>query len=326
MKNVLKRYSLITVILVLVLAVPLAGAGCTPEKSAPPSPGLDLSQTLVPDTDLDIYLYLRQENPTAVPKELLGSRADLSVVSLALWGVPAEEDFSFGGALTLASTEEAALVHSQLGTAQDFRTLLSGRTIYFVEGNGAAAGKLWAAISDNKFKRYEDEKVLTQITAMPDGDDTGMAAVGISKPSPKLLDRILADTGEDLTEMVRMFLNLGQIEVIAAGLYAPGELDLAELVRRGESGNFREMEIGVLALVKSGLPGLVVQTAVARLLESSRFTAITLGDITVYRGVVSFEGEREPVLVRVIGNRVYLAMSSQEAYARTLIAGIRVLE
>ena len=55
--------------------------GCEEEEPPEPTPppGIDLSSTLVPNADLDVYLFARQENPTVVLNEFVGTTNDFTV-------------------------------------------------------------------------------------------------------------------------------------------------------------------------------------------------------------------------------------------------------
>ncbi len=74
----------------------------------------NLSATLVPDMDLDVYIYLSQERPTRLSSETAETRTDIDIDSLAVWGVSTEEDFAFGGAITLADAGQAEEVQSKI--------------------------------------------------------------------------------------------------------------------------------------------------------------------------------------------------------------------
>ena len=326
MKQKIIRYLTSIVLILSFLIVPLASAGCTEEKPPPPpaSPPLDLARTLVPNTDLDIYLFVRQERPTSIPKDMIQAPDNLQVSSLAVWGVPAENDFTFGGAVTLTNAETATGIHSRIAPENGLWTTLARETIYFVQGSGTAARTLQAAIKGNDFKYYDDEEALREITLLPDAGRTKLAVVGIAKPGPELVRIIASGAGEDAAGMANMLFSLAQIQVVVSGLYAPEQIDIAELSQKVRQGKLHETTVGVLALVKSGLPGVVVSPAVNKFLEESGYTPLNLGGITVYRGFVQVDrSTRVPLFIRVEDNRIYLALSPQEKYAQLLITSIQ---
>ena len=143
---------------IMLLAIPIISMGCEEEKAPqpppppPPPPTFNLASTLVPNTDLDVYVYVQQEHPTIVPKDMINAPFDLEVESMALWGIPADDDFTFGGGLTLSSAADASKIHAQITPREEIWTALIDRTIYFVHGSGTAAQTLKTAISNKNFK------------------------------------------------------------------------------------------------------------------------------------------------------------------------------
>jgi len=99
----------------------------------------ELAATMVPNVNLDVYLYMNQGSPTAVPKELIHSPADIKIDSLAVWGLVNGDTYSIGGALTFTSSGDASSIYSQLPQQADIWTKLSDRTIYLVQGSGGPA-------------------------------------------------------------------------------------------------------------------------------------------------------------------------------------------
>lgn len=70
----------------------------------------ELAATRVPNLDLDVYLYHNQGSPTTVPKDLTGSSMDISVDSLAIWGIINANTYALGEALTFNNVDDAKLL------------------------------------------------------------------------------------------------------------------------------------------------------------------------------------------------------------------------
>jgi len=313
------------IIVAALLALPLAVLGCTPSTppTPPPAPPIDLAQTLVPDLDISLYTYVRQENPTTIPARMIHAPADLNVASLALWGVPSGEELTLGGAVTFTSSREASAVFDQVKDSPDMWTSLADATVYFVPKSGASARALVDAISNNRFKYYDDAAAIAEIALLPNGGRARQAGVAVSRPGPELLKIISESTDRDTAQMVQTLLSTAQIEVVAGGLYAPEQIDIARVYRMMSSGNIAELVAGTLLAVKSGLPGIVVGPAVTGFLERANYTKLDLEGITVYRGYIPVSGTRVPALIRVVGNRIYVAVSPSQDYAALLITGVR---
>ena len=310
--------------LALLMAIPITAVGCQeneePRAKAPSAEAL--SSTLVPNMDLDVYVYLKQDSPTTLPAEMINAPLDVDVESLAIWGVSAEDDFAFGGALTLTSAAQAAKVHSQITLLAETWTKLSGSTIYLVQGSGTAAESLKRAISNNDFKYYDDSKALEAVDKLPGGGATRRAGVAVARPN-KALFSYIARGGEGMG-MVNTILTLAKLEVIAAGVYSPGPIDVARVATVMErEGGIPNLDLGILVLLKSGLPGFIAEPAAKKFLTAADFTERSLGELTMYQGsFVTGGGQAIPVLVRIEGNHVFAAISGKEAYAQTLITSI----
>jgi len=322
MKNKLIAKLLIPV-LTLLLAISVIGVGCAGEAGQPPetSSTSELSSILVPNVPLDIYLYARQDSPTMLPAEMVDAPYDIGVESLAAWGVPAEDSFAFGMGLTLSSASDAAKAYDQITLEEDGWKMLSGSTIYLVHGSGTAAELLKTAISNNDFKYYDDSECLSAAARLPDGGTTRLAAIALAKPSESLIGLLSQDVDFEATGMINTVLKLVRLKVIAAGLYSPHQIDIARVAKIMENnGNIADLDLGVLLLVKSGLPGFLLKPAVGKLLTESDFTETSAGELTLYKGSWDTgDGEIVPVMVRIDGGSIFAAISGQESYAETLI-------
>ncbi|MBI4187539.1 MAG: hypothetical protein HY530_08575 [Chloroflexi bacterium] len=325
MKTSLKT-KLLTFISVLLIVIPIASAGCQRETAPTPAPSpAELSTTLVPNVPLDIYLYARQSRPTTVPAKMVNTPQDTSIESLAIWGVPAADDFAFGMALTLTSNEEASKVYSAMTLPEDAWKKLSGNTIYLVQGPGHAAESLKTAISNNDFKHYDDSEALQATAFLPGGSTFNPAAIATAKPSDMLINLLAQNAGNQGLGQLNLILKLMNLKVIAAGLYSPRQINLAEISEAIDSGSsIYDLDLGVVVLVRSGFPGFIVEPTVKKFLVEAKFAEVKSGELTLYKGTWETDGGKGvPVLIKVEGNDVFIALSGQESYAETLISNLR---
>ena len=316
---------LLIIALALLMTIPIATVGCQ-EKGEPltkaPSAGA-LSSTLVPNMNLDVYVYVKQDSPTTLPADMINAPIDIEVELLAIWGVSTEDDFAFGGAFALTSASQATKVYSQIKPRSDVWSKLSGSTIFVVQGSGTAAESLKRAIANNDFKYYNDSKGLRAVATLPDGGATKLAGVAIAKPSKALINYITKGRDTEGLRMVNTILAIARLDVIAAGLYSPEQIDVAGLaIAMEREGGISHLDLGILVLLKSGLPGFVVEPAVKKILTEAEFNETSLGDLTLYQGSFDTQGQAVPVLVRIEGNHVFAAVSGKESYAQTLITSI----
>ncbi len=316
---------LVTALLFLLISTPLIAVGCQEEVTQPPATSThsDLSTTLVPNIDLDMYVYVKQDNPTTVPKGLVGTSLDVVAESIALWGIPTEDAFILGGGLTFVSTANAAKTHAQISGQAEIWTKLSERTIYFVQGSGIVAETMKTAISKNNLKQYDDQNALLEVALLPDSGTTKLAAIGIVIPSEKLTELIAKNINPEYSGMVNTLLTQARLQVVTVGLYAPQQIDIAEITQKIERGSIWESDLGILALIKSGLLSFIVSPIVKKVLDNAGYVETTVGELTLYKGSLDVDNGKDiPILIRVEGNRIYATVSGQESYARTIIINV----
>jgi hypothetical protein len=318
---------LLILIMTSLLSIPLVATGCEQElkKSASPSTS-ELSKTMVPNVPLDLYIYAKQNSPTVIPAELVNSSHDVTVESLAIWGVPINETFAFGAALTLPTNREASRVYDEIQPPRNTWTKLSENVIYLVYGTDPAAESLRKAISNNDFKHYDDSEGLHTVSLLPSGDTTKLAAVAIAKPSDALVNTMVREGGFQARELISLMLKLVDLKIVSAGLYSPHEIDVAKTFEAlNKSGSPYSPDLGGLVLIKSGLPSLIVEPTVKKVLSEREFVETNSGELTVYKGSWNTgSGKIVHAVVRIEGNYIFVASSGNESYAETLIARVRV--
>ena len=322
MKN--KWLAVIIPLTVLLLVMPLIGLGCE-QETAPLTPAVtELAETRVPNLPLDVYFYLKQERPTRLSADTFGLPVDMEVVSLAFWGVAQEGEVGFSAGLTLNSARQAKDIYERASSELEGWSRLSGNTIYFVYGSGTAARSLIKAIEADDFKPYDDAEGLEAAAALPDTGDK-VAALALVKPSEQLISALAGGVDEDSQGLINLALKLVRLKVIAAGVYAPGQVDIAGLMAQVEAhGVSSDRDLGILAMVQSGLPGLMVKPAVEKLLDEQDFSPTEAGEYNLYRkSWATGDGGTMHIIIRVEGSRVFIAVSGRESYAETLILSVK---
>jgi hypothetical protein len=316
------RYALISSLIIIVFLIPLIGAGCeSPVISG--TIASELAATMVPDVNLDIYLYIKQEGPTTVPKDLINSPTDIKVDSLAIWGLINDTTYSIGGALTFTNAGDASNVYSQLPEQADIWSKLSDRTIYLVRGSGGPTESLKSAISNNNFKHYDDSKALSEVALMPYGSPTKPAAVGIIKPGQAAVNLLKPYIDAKTAATIDSILTWAKPQVIVIGLYAPQQIDIADIAQRVKNNTIWHVDLGVAASINSAFPGFIVSPIATRMLDNNGYTKVNVGNLTVYK--VSLDvgnGRTIPVLINVDSNHVFVTASWNESYAQTIMTSI----
>ena len=94
----------------------------------------------------------------------------------------------------------------------------------------------------------------------------------------------------------------------------------SELIR---SGNIAALDAGILLVVKSDLPGFMIEPLVSNYLTRYGFEQYMVGDVSLYKGYdMGIGGDELETFVRIEGNFVFASMAGQEAYAETLIMSV----
>jgi len=320
--------NLLVISIVLLMAVLVTGMGCQigrklPAQPSTPPPG-ELSSTLVPNVPLDAYVYARQHNPTRIPADMVNLPREVEAESISFWGVPAGDDFAFGMAFTLTDSEDASQLYNEIRIKGDSWKMLSGNTIYLVYGSGAAAGSLKTAISNQDFKYFDDGELLEAAAALSVNGLSRPAAVGVGRPSKALINFAAKDAGSETLGQIDLIMNIAKLNVIAVGLYSPSQIDVAEITKIVmNGGDISSLNLGLLVYVQSGLPGFLAEPAIGQFLRENHFDEVTLGELTVYKGAWDIVGgEGIPVMIAIVGNRIFVAVAAQESYVKTLITGV----
>ena len=323
MKIMVKRLSVL--FLVLTVLCSFLAVGCLGDTEQFPVSSADkFAALLVPDTNLELYAYAKQDRPTIIPAKIVNLSHDIKVESLAIWGLPSDKNLVFGAGLTFASSSDATETYSSINFEKNGWKVLLDNKIYIVRGTGAAAESLKAAILNNSFKYYTNGNVLQAVAMLPRGGRTKMVAIGVAKPSNQVLEFTAGYIGKKNFEQVNKVLKLLNPEVVIGGLYSPHQINIAKAVEVFEKGSGADaLDVGMLILIKSGLPGFVVSPGVKSTLKDYGFAEAQIGEFTLYKGSWSApDGSTIPIIVRIEGNHIFAAISGQEAYAQTLITSI----
>jgi len=282
-----------------------------------------LAATMVPNVNLDMYIYFHQENPTIVSKDLIGSSTDISVDSLAMWGVINDNMYSVGGALTFTNVSDAGYIFSQLPQQNDLWTKLSSNIIYFVQSSGGPSERLISAITNNNFKRYNDKQALGEVSLMPDDSTSIPGGIGIIKPTQAALNLLRPYIDINSADTVERIFTWAKPQVIVIGLYSSQQIDIADTVQRIITNTILDADLGGIISINSSFPGLLFSPVAVKYMDNIGYLKANLGDLTVYQAFLDDgDGKTIPVLINVSGNHVFATISGQESYAETLMTSI----
>jgi hypothetical protein len=281
-----------------------------------------LAATLVPDVNLDVYIYIKQLTGTIVPRNLIGLDSDIQIDSLAIWGIIKNNLYSISGMLNFPTVSDAGNLYSQLPQKNDIWAKLVGNHIYVVRGSGVSAEILKKAINNNNFKAYNDRHALGQIVAMPYSNSIKPVAICIVKPGQASIDILKEYVDIKTVNTVQNIYTWAKPQIIVAGLY-PETVDIADVEREINNKALSDTNLCIVASANSIFPGFLTNSTAIRLLKKEGFTKIISGNLTEYQGSIDIgNGQSIPVLVNFAGNRVFATVSGNGPYAQTLMSNI----
>lgn len=320
-----KLYKLLLILTtsIMILGIPLLSTGCAENTSG--TTATELAATMVPTANLDVYIYANQQAPTVIPKSLTGADADISVQSLAIWGIANNDtQYTIGGALTFTNSTDASAVFAQIPHSTNIYTKLSDRTIYFLQGSGASAQTIKSAIDNNNFKPYDNKEALSEVSKLPSGGTTNPGLICIIKPDPAAVNLVKQYLGQNTADTVNSVFSDAKPGIIVLGVFGSQPLNLADMVQSVSDNTIWNMDLGVVVSIKSIYPGFIFSPIAGHVISNQGFPEVKIGGLTAYKDSVNLgNGKTIPIYLNVSGNNVYVTASGNDSYAQTLLTDIK---
>jgi hypothetical protein len=318
----LKSLIFILFLSVMLLSVSLLGVGC--KSGIAGTAAAELEATMVPPVDLDVYVYINQQVPTKIPKNLIGTSSDISVQSLAIWGIIASStQYTVAGALTFTSPADASTVFGLFPAISDIYTRLSNNTIYFLRVSGPSASSFRSAIDNNNFKHFDDSRALEEVSKLPYGGTTNPGIIGVVKPTQQAVDLAKKYVDSNTANTLQTVYSNGKPSEIALGVFSPQPLDLANIAQQSSNGTIPTIDLGVVVAISSAYPGIIFSPVANRAIAGQGYPEVKVGNLTAYKDSTSLGGKAVSIYLNVSGNQVFVAASPSDSYAQTLLTGIR---
>jgi hypothetical protein len=317
------RVWIITGLALIMLTMPLAASGCT-GTAVSGIAATELAATMVPPVDLDFYIYVNQQVYTRVPKSLTGALSDISVQSLAIWGVAnGDNQYSVSGALTFTSAAEAKAVFTQIPAQTNIYTKLSDKVIYFVGGAGGPAQSIKNAVDNNNLKVYDDKVALTEVSHLPSSGATRPGIIGVIKPTNAALKVIKQHIDQNTASTIDRIYADAKPKTVVLGVFGSQPVDFADLVQRISNNTIWDMDLGIVLTMGSTYPGVVFSPIANRIISNQGFPERQVGTLTAFKDNLDIgNGKTIPVYLNVSGNHIFAAASGKDSYAQTLLTGI----
>lgn len=316
------RLLMILTTVMAMIAMPLLVAGCSTSVTA--APAVELASTMVPSIDLDLYIYANQQVPTVIPKDLIGTKSDISVQSLAIWGVVnGDNQYALGGALIFSDNTDAGSVFDQISKSANIYTKLSGSTIYFLQGSGGPLETMKNAIDNNDFKKYNDSNALAAVATFPTGGTTNAGLIAVVKPSQAAINLVKQYLGQNTADTVNTVFSDAKPHILALGIFGSQPLNLADLAQSISDNTIWNMDLGVVVAMDSIYPGFIFSPIAGHVIADQGFPEVNVGNLTAYKDSVNLsDGKTIPIYLNISGDHIFAASSGNDAYAQTLLTNI----
>jgi hypothetical protein len=284
----------------------------------------DFAVSLVPNTNIDVYLYAKQTSLTTIPSALLNTPTDIQVESLAIWGVQGDKNMTFGMGLTFSSGQAAADMYNSARSSADSWKFLRRNNVYVVTGSGGNTEQLKTAILKDDFKTYKNSSLFEAANWLPKSVRANMIGVAAIKPGKQItsffMDKLNFGSFAKFDEISK----LANIDMVIVGLYSPHQINIARALQviKGD-GKVADIDLGLAIAFKSNLPGLLVTQRMKDALMQQGLAETKIAGLTVYKGYWNNTYTQPvPVCARVQDQYLFLTLSGQENYAETLITSI----
>jgi hypothetical protein len=274
-----------------------------------------------PNVELNAYFYAATGNDLVVPadafRDASGSQSTVSITTIEAAALTPAQDY--GLSLAFASAEDAALAYELIEDhTEDFRWIQrDGASLMVGAGEEGWAEALRVAWLDDERLAIEEQYggVWEVIRLLPQEAPATPVAAGFVRSVPENIEDFLALQGVDVPRLADAFEFI-KVEEVAFVVYSD-DLDMLP-VTSGIAG-FRELDVGVVAVVQAGYPGFVVD-----LLLGSFANRIGLETVKVEGRQVRYRGlDGEAYLMMVsYGSSLFFALSPTREGVEELIRAV----
>jgi hypothetical protein len=320
----MRRTANVTLLAVVAAALLLGACTANPEPGTPKLPPGFL-EAGIPAGDLSGYLYLSQESSLVVSLDLLGdfqttSLADLagtsvavSISDIAAWVGPNLE--SFGGRVSFNATVSPDTAQAVLSSRVDFDVWRRDSQVLFVRGAGEWANGIKSSLQSGDTQRFQDAfpDTWALMGLLPSDPPATPVAAGFSSTSGGTLDELSSKMDLDLGGLSQAFGAINVTEIVFAA-YANDAIIIPGQIYRDFLSSSR---VGAIIVARSTYPG-----AILSFFLDSFADQIGLSDGPTISGeeVLSRELDGIHLLVKPLGNTIFLTIAPSQAMAEALMA------
>ncbi len=241
----------------IVFTVNLTGCEATPAASPPLLPQ-GFADTLVPNVNLEGYVYFNQGSPITISADILqGAAPQISADSAQVWLGP--DANSIGGAVSFTS-EANAQSSTQLikSTGAPVWSLTSGKVIYVAaRDSGQWTASLKDAVNRQQMvsPKIKYPEISGDFAYFPNKPPLKALAAGFLDLNGTLVDSIGAKLNLSLTSY-ESALKSAKISSISFVVYSGQPVEVS--ARTINEQYIKSLQLGVIAVGRSGYPGIAI--------------------------------------------------------------------
>ena len=293
---------LMRALLGFLLVLPLVAAlGCAspPSQRAPLLPQ-GFEGALLPDVDIQAYIYLNQQAQLSISATLSpGFPASVGVDSASGWFGPSVE--AFGAALDMRRETEAQLLSGLRTLGQlPLWALASGRRVFLAAGSGVWTENLKAALFNQRMRPLATKypAIWGDFAYFPGSPPARPVGGGFLIINGELAGSLGPALGFPVATLTQPLLAAG-ISYAPFLLYADRPIELPEKI---DSDLFKRVGLRALVVGHSGFPPVLLAMGFDRAVQQAGLSRTTVRGIDIYTypatapGIEMLLGRKENVL------------------------------
>ena len=311
-KSVMLRLALLLILSLALVSDP--GCETTPNISTPLLPS-GFTDALVPDVNLDGYLYLNQSSPVVISSDLMKATGpQISVRSAQLFLGPDTD--SIGGSVSFQSQADAQLaVQLMKSITIPLWSLANGNIIYAANTDSGD----WTSSVKNAFSQQQMvnpsakfPETREDFAYFPSNPPSKPIVAGFVNTTGNLVDSIGTRTELSLTDYTSVLKSAG-ISRISFVVYCAKPITISS--KTLSEAYIDSLQVSALAVGRSSYPSIAVSAFFDTAIESAGFTKYTINNVDMFEYPL---GNAE-IAAGHKGNVIYVAVSPSKDLVEKLL-------
>lgn len=308
----LRLVSFLTALLLCMFYV--AGCEVAPTVSPPLLPQ-GFADNLVPNVNLEGYVYFNQGSPITISADILqGAAAQISMDSAQVWLGP--DANSIGGAVNFRNEAHAQSVSRLIKAAgEPVWNLASGQIIYAAYNDpGQWTTSLKDAVNQQQMvsPKIKYPEISGDFAYFPNKPPLKPFAAGFIDFNGRLVESIGTRLGASLTDYISA-LRSAKINHISFVLYGERPIEISSRAMSEEY--IKSLYLGVMVVGRSGYPGIAISLFFDKAMQDAGLTKYNVKGVDVYE----YPTGNVRSLVARKDNVIYVAAALSKEIAEDLL-------